>query len=390
MGLLLARGLIGAKNVPLSDLWSEEWGLDIFRKTMSRNRFKEIQRYLRFDDRVSRRQRLQNDKFTLFSEIWDMFITNCQNHYMPTEDLTVDEQLFPTKCRCRFTQFMPQKPDKYGIKFWILSEVESKYLLNAIPYLGKDDGRSTKGLGEQVTLQLVEPYKNKGYHITTDQFFTSLSLAKKLAQSKISLLGTIRSDRREVPKLTRQPLYSSAFYHSEDGTLLTCYQAKKNKMCYVLSTRHEFGTICHENRKQKPNTILCYNKTKTAVDTLDQMARASSVKSGVRRWPLALFFNVVDLAAINAYVLFRKVTGRSVTRRQFLKELAKALVCSHQRFRAISPSGDNTPATGISLKRRQCHSCRNKTSSICFSCSRPVCGSCIQSKIVKVRCTTCL
>lgn len=72
----------------------------------------------------------------------------------------------------------------------------------------------------------------------------------------------------------------SSFYHSEDGTLLTCYQAKKSKMCYVLSTRHEFGTICQEDRKQKSNTILCYNKTKTTVDILDQMAHAS----GVRRW----------------------------------------------------------------------------------------------------------
>ena len=357
---------------------------------MSRNRYKEIQRYLRFDDRVSRRQRLKNDKFTLFSEIWDMFIRNCQNHYTLTEDLTVDEQLFPTKCRCRFTQFMPQKPDKYGIKFWILSEVESKYLLNAIPYLGKDDGRQTKGLGEQVTLQLMEPYKNKGYNVTTDQFFTSLSLAKKLAQSKISLLGTIRSDRREIPKLVKQPVFSSTFYHSEDGTLLTCYQAKKNKMCYVLSTRHEFGLVSHDDRKRKPHTILCYNRTKTAVDTLDQMARASSVKSGVRRWPLALFFNVVDLAAINAYVLFRKVTGRCVSRRQFLKELAKALVSPHQRARAISPSGDNTRTSTVSLKRRQCHLCRNKTSNICFSCSKPVCGSCVGSKCVKVQCTSCV
>ena len=149
--------------------------------------------------------------------------------------------------------------DKYGIKFWILSEVESKYFLNAIPYLGKDDGRQIKGLGEQVTLQLMKPYKNKGYHVTTDQFFTSLSLARKLAQSKISLLGTIRSDRREVPKLAKQPVFSSTFYHSEDGSLLTCYQAKKHKMVYVLSTRHEFGTtLVYPTRiERKSRTPFC-------------------------------------------------------------------------------------------------------------------------------------
>ena len=105
------------------------------------------------------------------------------------------------------------------LKIWILSEVDSKYLLNAIPYLGKDDGRTTKGLGEQVTLELIEPYKNKGYHVTSDQFFTSLSLAKKLAERKTSFLGTIRSDRREVPKMPKQPVLSSSFFTSDDETL---------------------------------------------------------------------------------------------------------------------------------------------------------------------------
>jgi len=50
----------------------------------------------------------------------------------------VDEQLLPTKTRCPFIQFMPNKPDKFGIKFWNLVDLKSKYLLNSYPYLGKD------------------------------------------------------------------------------------------------------------------------------------------------------------------------------------------------------------------------------------------------------------
>jgi hypothetical protein len=33
---------------------------------------------------------------------------------------------------------MPNKPDKFGIKFWLLVDVESKYIVNGFPYLGKD------------------------------------------------------------------------------------------------------------------------------------------------------------------------------------------------------------------------------------------------------------
>ena len=54
LGLLLARGLLGAKNIPVDDLWNGQWGFHVFGKTMPRHRFKEIQRYIRFDDRISR------------------------------------------------------------------------------------------------------------------------------------------------------------------------------------------------------------------------------------------------------------------------------------------------------------------------------------------------
>jgi hypothetical protein len=49
--------------------------------------------------------------------------------------------LFPSKTRCPFTQFILSKPDKFGQKFWIAADLESKYILNAFPYLGKDEER---------------------------------------------------------------------------------------------------------------------------------------------------------------------------------------------------------------------------------------------------------
>ena len=51
---------------------------------------------------------------------------------------------------------MANKPDKFGIKFWIAVDLESKYILNAIPYLGKVETRpDTKRLSESVIIKLV-------------------------------------------------------------------------------------------------------------------------------------------------------------------------------------------------------------------------------------------
>ena len=48
-----------------------------------------------------------------------------------------------------------------------------------------------------------------------------------------------------------------------------------------------------------------FNKTKCGVDVTDQMARQYSVKAGTRRWPVAVFYNILDLAGINAFVLYK-------------------------------------------------------------------------------------
>ncbi len=74
----------------------------------------------------SRSQRLQTDKLALASEVWRSFIENAILCYKPGENVTVDEQLFPTKARCRFTQYIVNKPDKFRIKFWLLADVDSK------------------------------------------------------------------------------------------------------------------------------------------------------------------------------------------------------------------------------------------------------------------------
>ena len=75
---------------------------------------------------------------------------------------------------------MPQKPAKFGIKFWMVCDTTTFSVLWAFPYV---DGEEREvGLGEHVTLSLMESYTNMGLNVTIDNFFTSLSLAKRLAE----------------------------------------------------------------------------------------------------------------------------------------------------------------------------------------------------------------
>ena len=51
----------------------------------------------------------------------------------------------------------------------------------------------------------TEHIKGKGYNICCDNFFTSLPLAEKLQQAKLSLVGTIRKNRRDLSKVMTEP-----------------------------------------------------------------------------------------------------------------------------------------------------------------------------------------
>jgi hypothetical protein len=125
IALVYARGAYGCRSVEYDVLWNVNWGLRFF-PDMSQKRFHEIMRYLIFDLKRTRSQRLQSDKFALASEVWQRLIDNCFLCYRTGENLTADEQLFLSKARCRFTQHMANKPDKFGIKFWMLADNDTK------------------------------------------------------------------------------------------------------------------------------------------------------------------------------------------------------------------------------------------------------------------------
>ena len=327
IGLVYLRGMFGQKH-SVKFLFGKEFGPPIFRQTMSREKFEKIKRFLRFDIRSKRSSRLNNDKFCHIRDFFELFRQNITKTYVPKISLTIDEQLLPCESRCGFIQFMPSKPDKYGIKFWMLVEVDSKYVLNYLPYLGrKVNAPRATNLGQSVVMDLMEPFFGKGYNVTTDNFFTSLPLCHLLKLRKTSIVGTLRQNRREIPQELRKniEIYNTEFYKDNEGVFLTKYQGKEKKFVLLLSTLHDSSNI-EDTIKKKPETIQFYNKTKCGVDVVDSMTRLYSTKSANRRWPVAVWYGLLDIAALNAWILFKKNVSSSVSRKDFIANLSKQLI----------------------------------------------------------------
>ena len=68
-------------------------------------------------------------------------------------------------------------------------------------YIGeKPNAAREVNLGERVVLGLLEGIDAAGRSVTCDNFFTSLSLARKLLAKNITVVGTIRKNKPELPR----------------------------------------------------------------------------------------------------------------------------------------------------------------------------------------------
>ncbi|GBL74174.1 hypothetical protein AVEN_231057-1 [Araneus ventricosus] len=125
------------------------------------------------------------------------------------------------------------------------------------------------------------------------------------------------------------------------------------------------------------------------------MARKYSTKSASRRLPAQVFFNILDLATINAWVIFKEVVGTKIKRRDYILNLVDELRNNYVPSKTstlsdFSPGIDDGP-TASRRKSKQCqiNSCRNKIMNICCDFKKPACGSCT-SKMIKLSvCRNC-
>lgn len=97
LGVLIAAGRLHMNDVNTSILWNSDdvWAPRFFKLAMSRDRFRDIYNFWRFDDRKTRKRRFRKSKNKLepVKLIYDGFVNRCIRNYNPGKHLTIDERL---------------------------------------------------------------------------------------------------------------------------------------------------------------------------------------------------------------------------------------------------------------------------------------------------------
>ncbi len=201
-----------------------------------------------------------------------MWVARLPLMFSPGADVCVDEQLVAFKGRCGFKQYMPSEPANYGIKIWVTCDMTTSYAWRMQIYIGKSPGCSQEvNQGMRVTLQLTEGLQENT--VTCDNFFTSFPLAEELLRRKLTLVGTIRGNKPELPpellQLQQRKILSSVFAFTKT-TMVVSYMPKRGKNVLLLSTKHG-EPVVSDGEKRKPAAILDYNRCKGGVNNLDKV-----------------------------------------------------------------------------------------------------------------------
>ena len=191
--IILNMGLVEMPH--LQDYWSTSWVSEVpfFGKLMCRDRFNLIFWLLHVSCESDGATPRRIDKV---KNVLDMLIPKFQASYNPSHSLSVDETMVGFRGRFGAKQYIPSKPKKYGIKAFTMADSDHGYLLNILVYTGADtlvDADQCYSLQPQparVVLHLLSPYLDKGYHVYTDRYYTSLPLAKALSDRATAFTGT--------------------------------------------------------------------------------------------------------------------------------------------------------------------------------------------------------
>ena len=197
--------------------------------------------------------------------------------------------------------------------------------------------------GARVVKALTEKWLRSGQNIVSDNFFTSVPLAEDMFAQNMTLVGTIRKNKADVPaKMTTAQGREerSSTYGFCDNLTLVSYVPKKGKVVTLLSSMHHDTRV--EGDDKKPHIIQHYNACKGGVDVMDKLATTYSCRRKINRWPMTLYFNTVDVSCIAALVIWilnhpREKRHKQKFRRLFLASLGQQLVEDHIQQRLQNP-----------------------------------------------------
>lgn len=320
LALILIMGLV--KMPSYEDYWTTDNILEMpgLRSTMTRNRFELILSYLHLNNNANNlpSDNPSHDRLFKVRPLLDHLNTTWKTAYHPNCEVSVDESVVAFKGRTIMSVYKPNKPHKWGLNAWALSDARTGYMWNVEMYTGRK-AEVEPGMTKKVVLRLCQPLYNTGHHVYMDNYFSSPSLFVELKTNQLGACGTLRTNRVGVPaKIKKTKLKKEGPAVTErdsDGLLYISWFDRKqvnlissihNTMTFRKTVRTK-STAGHMREVDKPAAIELYSRYMQGVDRSDQLLWYNLSRHRQQKWWKKLFVYLLEVSVINAGVIYRQL-----------------------------------------------------------------------------------
>ena len=214
-----------------------------------------------------------------------------------------------------------------------LCRAKSGYVYNLDVYTGAHPTNSEHNNAFSVVDRLCDKIKGKGHCVYMDRWFSSPKIFDHLWGCKTKAVGTVKSNRKEMPKHAFFEKLKEGEKISRQWDHLLATKWKDIRDVFFLTTAHEDALVAAPSsrgahHKMKPSAVLDYNRYKTGVDRSDQMLYYYSFERKTIKWWKKLFFHLFDLAVVNAHILHNKTSKKKMSPEIFYEKVTKGLLTS--------------------------------------------------------------
>ena len=389
LALVLFFGLI--KFPSRGDAFRGDFAHPFVTKLMTAGRFAFIFRnwhwmdYTAFGTPAEVSAKKKKDPMWAVKSLVKLLATSFKAMYNPHQQLDVDEQCVLFKGRHRYRQYNPNKPNKWHLKMFALNDAITGYQFDNYFYEGNASGIAP---GHTATTMPVKTLVHdntdlhfKNFILATDNWYTSVELATMNSLCGIYTVGTIKSNRSNLPAEIKKPKKGAKVVAPKPKAKgrgdFTVWEAKdKNdkeiffthwmdkKDVRILHTFNSSVGSCQRMVKSsdgadggakewgkkhfaQPLIIRHYNKAMGGTDFIDQNISYYFPLIKSAAWANRIFVHMLMVSVVNAHILFNFACRTSPTKKksslsEFIQELIIQLAKEH--LDNINPACTFSPA----------------------------------------------
>jgi DNA excision repair protein ERCC-6 len=330
-------------------------------KSMRRDRFIQIMKYLHFSDNT---KPVANDKMWKLRPLITLVKRNILHSFRPSQNLDYDESMIAYYGRHGCKQFIRGKPIRFGYKVWCLNSADG-YLINFEVYQGRNpaaNGEYEDAFGKAAApcMQMIDDFppdvQQLPFRFYFDNLFTGFNLLRELKKRHYGATGTIRDNRvpKDCPIISKKDMMKHArgsfeyVMNKQDGIIIARWV--DNSVVTMASTVHGMMPTSNAQRYSqaekrtisvpRPFMFGMYNRSMGGTDRMDENVSLHRIGIRGKKWWWPIFTWIVDVAVCNAWMLSR-AAGSSATQLEFRREIVQTYL---HRY-GSAPKGAGRPST---------------------------------------------